>query len=690
MCGFAGFINTYSGLSEPENHKSRTASLQMSLEVLSQMGDAIAHRGPDQSGEWLSDDLQLGFAHRRLSIVDISPAGKQPMVSHCGRYVMVYNGEVYNYKELAKELIAQKVTLKGTSDTEVVLQAIALWGLDATLEKMHGMFTFALYDIAIGTISFVRDRMGEKPLYIGSHSGQIVFASELKALQVLFDKSEGNKQSHIPSLSRPQLNRKAIALYLRHGYIPAPYSVYENIFKLPPANIISITIEQRQKLIDQPLGFLDAFESYWALDKKPVSYAANGYDTSDNAHDVAQQSKLSDILHSVVEREMFADVPLGAFLSGGVDSSMIVAVMQHLSQQKGQEPVRTFSIGFEQKKYNEAPFAAAVAKHLGTQHYEKIVTTTDAQAIIPKLATIYDEPFADSSQLPTILVSQLAREHVTVSLSGDGGDELFGGYERYQWAQTIWQKVSWMPVSVRKIMANMMRLLVVLNSSKAPSTIQNIAAKFERLASMLSAENRQFFYRTLISAGVDADQFVLGGHVGDHIGGQGQELEYILNQEQLKSEKFIHQMMYLDIHSYLPDDILTKVDRASMSVSLESRVPLLDHAVVEQAWLMRDKSLQTSLPAKQPLREILYQYVPKELIERPKKGFAVPLSEWLRGDLQSWAETLLDRDRLKQEGVFDADKTYQVWQDFKQGCAGSEHFIWSVLMFQLWHEKWYS
>jgi asparagine synthase (glutamine-hydrolysing) len=310
------------------------------------------------------------------------------------------------------------------------------------------------------------------------------------------------------------------------------------------------------------------------------------------------------------------------------------------------------------------------------------VTTADVQALIPDLANIYDEPFADSSQLPTILVSQLARQHVTVSLSGDGGDELFAGYERYQWAQTIWKKIEWMPTSARKTIAVLIRLLTVLNSSKSPERLQNIAAKFERLASMLSAENRQFFYRTLISAGVNANQYVLGSPL--------QEPDYVLNQEQLNDSDFIHQMMYLDIHSYLPDDILAKVDRASMSVSLESRVPLLDHGVVEQAWAMRDQSLQNNLPAKQPLRKILYQYVPKELIERPKKGFAVPLSDWLRGDLLSWAENLLDRDRLIQEAVFDADKVYQIWCDFKHGKAGSEHFIWSVLMFQLWHEKWYS
>ncbi len=666
MCGFAGFLIDKTDVSIISRF-----SVEQRSKLLNKMGAAIAHRGPDQQDEWLSSDKQCGFAHRRLSIIDLSPAGKQPMTSHCGRYVIVYNGEVYNYPSIAKELTNESVVLRGGSDTEVILEAIALWGFSKTLEKLHGMFAIALYDNQTGALSFARDRMGEKPLYVGSHDGQIIFASELKALQPLF--SYRLSEEGIERLPRrPELSRHAISLYLRHGYIPTPYSVYRTIFKLPAANMVTITKEQRHAFIRQPNQWLSAFTPYWSLN-----------DTDQQSPgDVDLQTEFSNILDTVVGREMHADVPLGAFLSGGVDSSTIVAVMQNLSRQKGADAVSTFSIGFEQEQFNEAPFAAAVAKHLGTKHHEQIITIKDAQNVIPDLARIYDEPFADSSQIPTFLVSKLAREHVTVSLSGDGGDELFGGYERYDWANTIWQKVSWMPLSARQSIAAILQLLSSCNSVNAPKKIQNIAAKFDRLSAMLSSENRQFFYRTLISAGVNAQQYVL----------QDQETVQsydFLSHQQCQGEAFLHQMMFLDIHNYLPDDILTKVDRASMAVSLESRVPLLDHSIVEHAWKMRNDVLNRKVPAKQALRKVLYQSVPKELIERPKRGFAIPLSDWLRGDLRAWADALLDQRRLASEGIFDAEKVSETWQNFKNGKAGAEHLIWSLLMFQLWYEEWY-
>ncbi len=670
MCGFAGFL-----IDETDVSTISRFTVEQRNKLLRKMGAAIAHRGPDQKDEWLSVDGQCGFAYRRLSIIDLSSMGKQPMASHCGRYVIVYNGEVYNYRSIAKELARENIELRGGSDTEVILEAIALWGFAETLEKLHGMFAIALYDNQTGTLSLARDRMGEKPLYVGSHDGQIIFASELKALQPLFSyrlSEEGvEKLPH-----KPDLNRHAIGLYLRHGYIPTPYSIYRTIFKLPAANIVTITKEQRHAFIKQPNQWLSAFNAYWSLNNTTQE------STIKSINSVDQQSKFKELLDTVVDREMHADVPLGAFLSGGVDSSTIVAVMQDLSRQNGGDAVRTFSIGFEQEQFNEAPFAAAVAKHLGTDHYEQIVTVKDAQSVIPDLAVIYDEPFADSSQIPTFLVSKLAREHVTVSLSGDGGDELFGGYERYDWANKIWQKVSWMPISARQTIAAILQSLSAFNSASVPSKIQNIAAKIDRLSAMLSAENRQFFYRTLISAEVDAQQYVL------------QEQETVqsydfLSHEQYQGEDFFHQMMALDIHNYLPDDILTKVDRASMAVSLESRVPLLDHAIVEHAWKMRNDVLNRKVPAKQALRKVLYQSVPKELIERPKRGFAIPLADWLRGDLRAWADALLDQRRLASEGVFDAEKVSETWQNFKHGKAGAEHLIWSLLMFQLWYEEWY-
>ncbi len=687
MCGFAGFL-----IDDSDTSIVASLSKEQRGDLLATMGEAIAHRGPDQKDEWLSSDQQLGFAHRRLSIVDLSAAGQQPMTSQCGRYVMVYNGMVYNYRDIALELAAENIILQGSSDTEVILESIALWGFASTLQKLHGMFAIALYDNETGDLSLARDRMGEKPIFIGSYHGQIVFSSELKALHALFSysvptTSEGKGAAPPP---KPPLNRKAIGLYLRHGYIPAPYSIYRTIFKLPPANMVTISREQRRGLINDPQAWLTTFEKYWALtsaESNCPNTASKKQSKSPAGPSVSeQQAKFEELLDTVVQREMHADVPLGAFLSGGVDSSTIVSVMQKLSRQAGKDSVLTFSIGFEQERFNEAPFAAAVAEHLGTQHFEQIVTAKDAQEVIPHLAKIYDEPFADSSQIPTFLVSKLAREHVTVSLSGDGGDELFGGYERYDWAQKVWQQVAWMPMSARHVIAAILRLLSGLNDSlifsKSPGKMQSIVAKFQRLSAMLSSEDRQFFYRTLISAGVDAEHYVLG------IDENESALDF-LSQAQPGSHDFIHQMMYLDLHSYLPGDILTKVDRASMAVSLESRVPLLDHAIVEQAWLMRDQTLNRCQPAKQVLRKTLYQSVPKALIERPKKGFAIPLAEWLRGDLCSWAEALLDRDRLADEGVFDADKIASMWLSFKKGKAGAEHLLWSILMFQCWYQEWY-
>lgn len=687
MCGFAGFLID-------ETHESVVSnfSVEQRRRLLNDMGSAIEHRGPDQNGEWLSADGLCGFSHRRLSIVDLSQSGQQPMESHCGRYVMVYNGEVYNFKEIAKQLANEGVQLKGGSDTEVVLEAIALWGLAKTLTQMHGMFSLAIYDNESGDLSFARDRLGEKPLYLGSHDGQIIFASELKSFQSLFT-YRLSEQEIIKLPRKPGLNCHAVGLYLQHGYVPAPYCIFENIYKLPAAHTVKITRQQRSAFIRQPNQWLSAFEPYWSLSldkneerasqKKPesdVKPVLNQGQQLDQQLD--QQLRFQSTLESVVEREMHADVPLGAFLSGGVDSSTIVAIMQKIAKDQGGDAVRTFSIGFEQEEFNEAPFAAAVAKHLDTQHYEQIVTAQDAKDVIPNLGRIYDEPFADSSQIPTFLVSQLARSQVTVSLSGDGGDELFGGYERYQWAQRIWQKVAWLPAPARRVIASILKAFADLNTDASPKKVQYLAAKFERLSAMLSADDRQAFYRILISAGVNAQNHVIKNK-------QVTQSLDTLSKPVAIGEHFLHQMMYLDIHSYLPDDILTKVDRASMAVSLESRVPLLDHELVEQAWQLRDTALNKNAPAKQVLRNILYQSVPKELIERPKKGFAIPLAQWLRGDLQSWADDLLDYSRLKREDVFDAESITLLWNEFKNGKVGSEHLIWSLLMFQLWYEEWY-
>lgn len=640
MCGIAGYIDI-----QPGNQAGQH-------ELLKRMTSVIDHRGPDEEGAWLSDDNRVALGHRRLSILELSPLGSQPMESACGRYTIVYNGEVYNYKELANELAALGHDIKGGSDTAVMLAAIKQWGVEQAVTRFHGMFAFACFDKQQQVLHLVRDRMGEKPLYVGCYENKLLFASELKPVKQAFN-------------TKPELNRQAIEQYLRHGYIPGPYTVYSGFFKLPSASLLSISVSGVKAFLQSPQLLVEKSKKYWQLT-----------DCDKNVVNLGQaQDEFEQTLVQVVKREMRSDVPLGAFLSGGVDSSTIVALMQqHVSQ-----PVNTFSIGFEQEEFNEAPFAKAVAEHLGTKHHERIVSASDVQALIPELATIYDEPFADSSQLPTILVSQTASEHVTVSLSGDGGDELFGGYERYQWAQKIWSYFSWMPKPVRTIIASLLQLLTIMNRSGAPMSLRNTLSKFQRLAAMLSSEDRQYFYRVLLSAEVQPQRFVKDA---------GGDLDYVLNQPALANQEFLHQMMYLDMHSYLPDDILTKVDRAAMSVSLETRVPLLDHEVVEKAWQLRHICNDNDLGSKAVLRRILYQYVPRELIERPKRGFAVPLSDWLRGPLKDWADSLLDKQRLQEEAVFDAHEVSKIWNDFQAGKAGAQHFIWSLLMFQLWYETW--
>lgn len=677
MCGFAGFL-----IDDSLNSVISSLGKDQKHQLLDSMGEAIKHRGPDDFSNWLSEDELCGFSHRRLSIVDLSASGQQPMTSQCKRYIIVYNGEVYNFRDIALQLKADNVVLKGGSDTEVILEAISLWGVDETLQKMHGMFAIALFDQQNQSLTFIRDRMGEKPLYVGSYKNQIIFASELKALQIIFSRqADFSSKTENGHSNLPKLDKQAIELYLRHGYIPAPYSVFQNIFKLPAANKVTIERQQRQLFINDPKIWLTAFQPYWSLNS-----SVNETIVADDKQ-VHLQETFEKSLEQVVEREMQADVPLGAFLSGGVDSSTIVAVMQNIAIKKNADPVKTFSIGFEQDQFNEAPFAASVAKHLGTEHYEKIVTVNDAQNVIPLLSKIYDEPFADSSQIPTFLVSQLAKSHVTVSLSGDGGDELFGGYERYAWAQAIWAKVSWMPVSARKIISRILGLLSFLNSSKSPQQIRKISAKIQRLSAMLSADSRQFFYRVLISANVNAENLILSTE-GVSSDGQNKLCDQFAKLS-FEEDHFLHQMMFIDMHHYLPDDILTKVDRASMAVSLESRVPLLDHLLVEQAWKMRNLTAENEKPSKQALRKILYQSVPKRLIERPKKGFAIPLAEWLITDLREWADNLLDFQLLKTQEVFDAEKVTKLWNDFKDGKRGSEHLLWSLLMFQSWYQHWY-
>jgi asparagine synthase (glutamine-hydrolysing) len=643
VCGFSGF---YAG----EQFTSDVTAL------LNSMGMAIFNRGPDSSGVWYDQEASVGFVHRRLAIVDLSAAGHQPMPSHSGRYMMAYNGEVYNHESIRAQLeqISPR-SWRGHSDTETLLAAIEQWGLMVTLQKASGMFGLALWDQQSKTLQLARDRFGEKPLYYGWQQGCFLFGSQLNALR-----------AH-PAF-KPVINRDAITLLLRHNYIPAPYSIYQQIFKLLPGTIL--TLDANKQLTT---------DSYWSARDAMMQSVGS----LDNSSVEQQLVSLEQTLKNAVSAQMAADVPLGAFLSGGVDSSLIVALMQSQSN----KPVKTFSIGFDDPRFNEAEFAREVAKHLGTEHTDLYVTADDALAVVPKLAEIYDEPFSDSSQIPTYLVSQIARQHVTVSLSGDAGDELFCGYNRYLLTARLWNKLNRVPVVLRKLASSLITVIPIQSWNQfgklLPANLQlsNLGDKLHKAASVLACRDIEQLYLGLVSHWQNPEQVVIGS----------KEPQTVLTDPERKANFVdpILQMMAQDTLSYLPDDILVKVDRAAMAVSLETRVPFLDHSVLEHAWrIPLDLKLRNG-KSKWCLREILYKYVPKDLIERPKMGFAVPLDAWLRGPLMSWADNLLAEGRLREEGFFDVEVIGRMWQEHKSGKRNWQYQLWDVLMFQSWYEKYH-
>ena len=643
MCGFAGFYTGKKISADPAS-------------VLSAMGVAIQSRGPDSSGHWSDTDSGIGFIHRRLAIVDLSEAGHQPMSSESGRYVLAYNGEIYNHLELRAEL--EQISprqWRGHSDTETLLAAVMQWGLKQALQKATGMFALALWDTQTQQLQLARDRFGEKPLYYGWQQGSFLFGSQLNALR-----------AH-PAFS-PEINRDALTLLLRHNYIPAPHSIYQAIYKLLPGSILTLTADLKQSV-----------ETYWSAKEVMAEAAAAELKTSADI----QLQELEKKLKSAVSKQMLADVPLGAFLSGGVDSSLIVALMQAQSK----KPVKTFSIGFDDKRFNEAEFAKEVALHLGTEHTELYVTADDALAVIPELAGIYDEPFSDSSQIPTYLVSEIAKQHVTVSLSGDAGDELFCGYNRYILAAKTWSKLERVPVFARKVAARMLTVIPV-KAWNAVSvilpkrlTLSNMGDKFHKAASVLAAQNIEQLYLGLVSHWHNPESVVL----------RSKEPLTALTDPARKAnfDDPILQMMAQDTLSYLTDDILVKVDRAAMAVSLETRVPFLDHQVFAQAWRTPLSLKLKDGQSKWCLRQILYKYVPTDLIERPKMGFAVPLDAWLRGPLREWADSLLAKDRLADEGFFDPEKISTMWAEHSSGKRNWQYQLWDVLMFQAWYEKYH-
>lgn len=645
MCAIAGL---WSQTADPAGH------------LLNAMALAMVHRGPDDGGSWVDAGTGLGLAHRRLAIVDLSPAGHQPMLSRCGRYALVFNGEIYNHGALRAELDGQRGAVtpwRGHSDTETLLESFAHWGVDATLRRCVGMFALALWDRQARALTLARDRLGEKPLYYGHVGGDLVFASELKAFAAL------------PGWS-PAIDCQAVSLFMRYAYVPAPWSIYRGIRKLEPGATVRFDAAGGEPVAGR---YWDALSAIRTARENPFSGSLA--DAAD---------ALETLLGDTIRLQSMADVPLGAFLSGGIDSSTVVALMQKL----GGAPVRTFSIGFNEEGYDEARHAAAVARHLGTQHTELYVSADEARAVIPLLPQMYDEPFGDSSQIPTYLVSKLARQHVTVSLSGDGGDELFCGYTRYFIAQALWRRLSRLPTPLRAQAARMIRALRPATWSlllkpfvpllPAQHRYANPGDKLHKLAEVLAlAEPRALYDRLVrfwewdICPGVAAPAAMAADAGWAHF------------------DDFGDAMMFCDTVSYLPDDILVKVDRASMAVSLESRVPMLDHRIVEFAWRLPAGARASGGIGKRVLREVLARHVPTALTDRPKMGFGIPVGDWLRGPLRDWADTLLDPVRLKADGHLDAELVRTRWEEHLSGRRNWEYSIWNALIFQSWLEHWH-
>ena len=614
------------------------------------MASAIDYRGPDDEGFWADPTSGVAFCHRRLSIVDLSPLGHQPMASPTGRFTITFNGEIYNHNTLRAELRSRGFSFRGGSDTEVLLAALEEWGIDGTVARARGMFAFGAWDRHERKLYLARDRFGEKPLYYAQFPGVLLFGSELKALR-----------AH-PAWNAP-VDRDALAQFLRFGYFPAPHTVYRGVRKVMPGSVLTIQVAER--------GLSLSEKPYWqpsSINEKPIEPAARG------EHVEAVHSALRE----AIRLQMVADVPVGAFLSGGIDSSLIVALMQEASR----TPVRSFSIGFTEERYNEAPYAREVALRLGTQHTELIVTPADALAVIPKLPAIYDEPLADSSQVPTHLVCQLARRDVTVALSGDAGDELFGGYRRYAEVTSQWERLQRWPSGLRRAAASMVNsvsrgaLELALLPAAAMRGRPDLADRMQQHASAWQSRSFGEFSRSVTSIWPRPHDCVLGTK------------EPASNDASWNapSDGLAH-MMYADTLSYLPDDILVKVDRAAMSVSLETRVPFLDPEVAAAAWRIDSATHRADGRGKWVLRELLSRYIPREQFERPKKGFSVPIGQWLRGELRDWAEGLIEPGRLRQEGFFNESVVSRRWAQHQSGRTEWGLQLWGVLMFQAWLEQ---
>lgn len=620
MCGIAGFCGN------PTNWK----------ENIEKMNERMYHRGPDAGDVWASEDANVVLGHRRLSIVDLSENGAQPMHSSSGRYVCVFNGEIYNYRKIREKLLAEKkaAAFRGTSDTEVLLEAFEAYGVRETIQMCKGMFAIALLDKETGRLTLIRDRIGEKPLYYGFVNGHFVFASDIGCISVLDDFNNA-------------IDTKVLQLYFIHGYIPAPYSIYQNIYKLDAGCMLEIDAPYREPKVS----------TYWSV-REAAKYGQE-HPFKGSRQEAADE--LERLLKASISEQMVADVPVGAFLSAGIDSSTIVALMQAQSNRK----VRSFTIGMDNPEYNEAVYAKEIAKHLGTEHTELYITAEDAKAVIPKLSWIFGEPFADSSQIPTYLVSKMTREHVTVSLSGDAGDELFCGYMSYSSINRIWGKMKSYPYGIRKLCSNLLVGNPLIKNNQMLQT----------KAYLLGAKSAEHLYE--LSNAQEAENL--------HIALEKETYPYKHNSTLYGALKDTqNSIMLMDMEVYHPDDILVKVDRTAMAVSLETRVPMLDKDVVEFAWTIPMEYKKQGDEGKLVLKDVLYRYVPKEMMDRPKKGFSIPITQWLKeSGLREWAEALLDRNLIKQQGILNADEVQRIWKDFIDN-GNWRIQIWYILMFQSW------
>lgn len=646
MCGISGFYS----LKADKDSGQRQA-------IARAMEDAIAHRGPDRAESWHDPQAPLTFVHRRLSIIDLSEGGAQPKESFSGRYVIITNGEIYNYLELQAELEAAGHQFKTRSDTEVMLTAFEHWGVNQAIQKFNGMFAFVLWDKKEKQLYFVRDRFGKKPLYVGWCGNDLVFGSELKTFH-----------AH-PDFSK-EINRHVLALYMHYGYVHAPYCIFDNVWQVLPAGSVTLDVDD----LKAGENLAEKMQVYWSLKDVVEVGRANISKKSEDELIGEFESKME----KAVQQRMLSDVPLGAFLSGGIDSSSVVALMQ----KKASGPVKTFSIGFDEADYNEADHAKKIAAHLGTDHQEFYVSEKEAMDVIPQLPDIYDEPFADSSQIPTYLVSKMARDQVTVALTGDGGDEILAGYDRHTKIAALWGSIGWMPHLLRQAVCGGFSVVPEGVYALLRSGNQTFGRQVRRSFKLMMLQNPESIYESLVSAWPKNSGVVLEAAMP----------EVPLQQEKYwpKDLGFAEQMIFGDLLSYRSNDLMVKTDRASMAVALEARAPLMDYELAEYCWRLPHDMKVRGGKGKWLLRQVLKKYVPEDLYERPKQGFSVPLNEWLKADLKVWGDDLLSDAALDRHGLLNKELIRKEWQNFQQdrGFQAVPKHLWSVLMFQAWYARW--